>query len=103
MKGSKSKASKQVRFAHVVKHKQKGAGQTISSMKHHAGGYERMPSTKPKPQSTTVTYVLPPGHTPFSWMHAPYPYNMPAAPPAAPAKSGNSASKHQTVYRSRML
>jgi hypothetical protein len=52
--------------------RQVGKGQTISAIRNEHRGYERFGNTKDK--LPPKVYTLPPGHTPFSWMHSPEMY-----------------------------
>jgi hypothetical protein len=60
---------KTVHFAGIKRQHQSGRGQTISSAVNEKRGYERFDPAKKK-KTTHAPAPLPPGHTPYSWMHA---------------------------------
>ena len=56
---------------------QSGTGQTLSAVRSELQGYKRFDKRKDNRQNAPV---VPPGYTPFSWMHHPY---VTAAPSTA--------------------
>ena len=68
---------------------QSGRGQTISHVTAEKHGYKRLRGTTDKPS----TSALPPGHTPFTYLHAPPGVHVPTYPPPRRSSSG-----HQTGH-----
>ena len=56
---------------------QVGTGQTLSAVRSELRGYKRFDKRKDNHQKAPA--VVPPGYTPFSWMHHPYVTNAPPA------------------------